>query len=445
MHVVERFAAWAAAFRKEALSSDVLHHAKRAVIDWHAALLPGAVAPPGTLLEISLKEEIGFGKARLALGKPAGMRAAALINGTAAHTAEFDDIFRDGIYHPGAPTIAAALALGQSLSLRGIDLLKGIVVGYEISTRIGAAMGRAHYKYWHNTGTIGCFGAAAACSELLKLDSERFAHALATVATFSAGLQQAFRMDSMSKPLHAGRAAEAGLTAALAARDGVTGSLDILEAAEGYASAMGYGENGKPDWERVLETLGTSFNITRMTFKNHGCCGHTFAAIDGALALQKKMRVSADEIEKIEVGTYRAGVEVSHYENPRTPAEGRFSLKYVVATALAHGSVRLSAFEEQMLSDPRTKGLMQKISVAIDPELDAAFPAKRAARVAITARGGRREEFLQPTRKGDPDMPLTDAELEQKFLELAAPVLGEDPARKLLRRLWRLEAELKLA
>jgi 2-methylcitrate dehydratase PrpD len=182
-----------------------------------------------------------------------------------------------------------------------------------------------------------------------------------------------------------------------------------------------------------------------MTFKNHGCCGHTFAAIDGALALQKKMRVAADEIEKIEVGTYRAGVEVSHYENPRTPAEGRFSLKYVVATALAHGSVRLSAFEEQMLSDPRTKGLMQKISVAIDPELDAAFPAKRAARVAITARGGRREEFLQPTRKGDPDMPLTDAELEQKFLELAAPVVGEEPARKLLARLWRLETEKKLA
>jgi 2-methylcitrate dehydratase PrpD len=445
MHVVERFAAWAAGCRNERLSGEVLHHAKRAVIDWHAALYPGAVAPPATLLEKSLVDELDRGNSFLALGRKAAPRAAALINGTAAHTAEFDDIFRDGIYHPGAPTIAAALALGQSLSLNGIDLLKGIVVGYEISTRIGAAMGRPHYRYWHNTGTIGCFGAAAACSELLNLDSARFAHALATVATFSAGLQQAFRTDSMSKPLHAGRAAEAGLTAALAARDGVTGSLDILEAKEGYGSAMGYGENGKADWERVLKTLGSSFNITQMTFKNHGCCGHTFAAIDGALALQKKMQVSADEIEKIEVGTYRAGVEVSHYENPRTPAEGRFSLKYVVATALAHGSVRLAAFREEMLSDTRTRGLMQKISVAIDPALDAAFPAKRAARVAITARGGRREEFLQPTRKGDPDMPLTDRELEQKFLELAAPVLGEDPARKLLQRLWRLEAEMKLA
>src|SRR3982074_2404671 len=445
MYVVERFAGFAESFRTEPLAPLVLHHAKRAVIDWYAAVLPGAVLPPATLLARALAEELDRGKSRLAMGRHATIRAAALINGSAAHTVEVDDIFRDGIYHPGAPTIAAALALAQARSSSGEAFLRAIIVGYEISTRIAAAMGRAHYKYWHNTGTIGCFGACAAAAELLRLDGMRFAHALATVATFSAGLQQAFRMDSMSKPLHAGRAAEAGLTAALAARDGVTGSVDILEAAQGYGSAMGYGENGKPDWQQVLKTLGTSFNITQMTFKNHGCCGHTFAAIDGALALQKKMRVSAGDIEKIEVGTYRAGVEVSHYENPRTPAEGRFSLRYVVATALAHGSVRLSAFEERMLSDPGTKGLMRKISVAIDPELDAAFPARRAARVAITARGGRREGFLQATPQGDPDMPLTDAELDQKFLELAAPVLGEDPARKLLHRLWRLEAETSLA
>src|SRR5262249_55928923 len=149
-------------------------------------------------------------------------------NATAAHTAEVDDIFRDGIYHPGAPTIAAAFSLSEKE-----NLLRAVVVGYEISTRIGAAMGRAHYKYWHNTGTIGCFGAAAAAAEALALDAGRFAHALATVATFSAGLQQAFRMDSMSKPLHAGHAAEAGVLAALAAREGVTGSLDVMEGEAG--------------------------------------------------------------------------------------------------------------------------------------------------------------------------------------------------------------------
>jgi 2-methylcitrate dehydratase PrpD len=418
-HAVERLAAWAVDFRSRPLEPEVLHHAKRAVIDWYAAYYPGSVAAPATLLENAFS-----------LQDP---RTRALIMGSAAHTAEVDDIFRDGIYHPGAPTISAALAIAQSLDLSGMDFLRAVVVGYEISTRIGAAMGRAHYKYWHNTGTIGCFGACSAVAEVLKLNEGQFAHALATVTTFSAGLQQAFRMDSMSKPLHAGRGAEAGVTAALAAREGVTGSLDVMQ---GFGKAMG----DDPDWGAAFSTLGRDWHITRMTFKNHACCGHTFAAIDGALALKARMKVATEDIERVRVGTYRAGVEVAHYDAPRTPSEGRFSLKYVVATALAHGSVRLAAFQSSRLNDPDTRNLMQKISVGIDPELDATFPRQRAARVAIEARGGRREEFLQPTRKGDPDMPLSDREVEEKYLELAAPVIGADKAKDLLQRLWRLEA-----
>jgi 2-methylcitrate dehydratase PrpD len=419
-HVVERLAAWAVDSRSRPLGAEVLHHAKRAVIDWHAAYYPGTVVPPATLLEKAFP------------GERDSVRTRALIMGTAAHTEEVDDIFRDGIYHPGAPTISAALAVAKSLNLSGMDFLRAVVVGYEISTRIGAAMGRAHYKYWHNTGTIGCFGACAAVAEVLGLSQNHFSHALATVTTFAAGLQQAFRMDSMSKPLHAGRAAEAGVTAALAAREGVTGSLDVIE---GFGKAMG----DDPDWEAAFATLGREFHITRMTFKNHACCGHTFAAIDGALALKARMKIAAEEIERVRVGTYRAGVEVAHYDAPRTPAEGRFSLKYVVATALTHGSVRLAAFESSRLENPQTKALMGKISVAIDPELDATFPRQRAARVSIEARG-KREEFLQPTRKGDPDMPLTDREVEEKYLELVTPVLGAAKAKDLLQRLWRLEA-----
>ena len=434
MHLVERFASWAAGARKSAFSDEVLHHARRAVIDWHAALLPGAVVAPATLLEKSFSEELDRGSALLALGRKASPRLAALINGTAAHTVEVDDIYRDGIYHPGAPTIAAALAVSQGASFSGSDFLRAVIAGYEISTRIGAAMGKAHYRYWHNTGTIGCFGAAAAAAEALQLDEARFAHALATVATFAAGLQQAFRMDSMSKPLHAGRAAEAGVSAALMAQAGVIGSLDVMEGDAGFGRAMG----GNPDWERGLATLGRDFHITRMTFKNHSCCGHTFAAIDGALELKQRMQLDPNDIESIVVRTYRAGVEVSHYENPGTPAEGRFSLKYVVATALTHGSVRLAAFTPERLQDAATRKLMQKIEVAIDPELDAAFPGQRAARVAIAARGDRRAEWLQPTRIGDPDAPLSDAALESKFTELAEPVLGAAKARELLARLWQL-------
>jgi 2-methylcitrate dehydratase PrpD len=326
------------------------------------------------------------------------------------------------------------MAVAQSRSKDGTSLLRAIVVGYEISTRIGAAMGKAHYKHWHNTGTIGCFGAAAACSELLGLNAKQFAHALATVATFAAALQQAFRMDSMSKPLHAGRAAEAGVTAALAAQAGVTGSLDCIE---GFGRAMGDG----PDWEKALASLGRDWHITQMTFKNHACCGHTFAAIDGALELKK--RLALENIRSVKIGTYRAGLEVAHYEEPRTPAEGRFSLKYVVATALTHGSVRLAAFEPERLNDATTRALMKKVSVELDPQLDAAFPKQRAARVRIELANGKSEEWLQPTRKGDPDMPLSDAELDAKFLELVGPVLGTS-AKARLERLWRLETQATL-
>jgi 2-methylcitrate dehydratase PrpD len=175
-----------------------------------------------------------------------------------------------------------------------------------------------------------------------------------------------------------------------------------------------------------------------MTFKNHACCGHTFAAIDGALELKKRMQVEPQDIEQVEVATYRAGLEVAHYEAPRTPAEARFSLKYVVASALAHGSVRLAAFEPDRLACETTRALMRKTSLSVDPELEAAFPAQRAARVAIRARG-RREELLQPTRIGDPDAPLSDRVLEEKYFELATPVLGEVAASEVLKRLWRLE------
>ncbi len=444
IYVVEQFAHWATAYRAQAITPEVAHHTKRAMVDWFAALWPGAVLPPATLFEKSLAEELGHGSARLALGQRATTRTAGFINGSAAHTAEVDDIFRDGIYHPGAPTIAAALALAQTRGISGEALMRAVIVGYEVSTRIGATMGRDHYKYFHNTGTIGCFGAAAACAEILQLDAPRFAHALATVATFSSALQQAFRMDSMSKPLHAGRAAEAGITAALGAADGVTGSLDVLEGSAGYGKALSHGNAG-PDWTHIAATLGKDFHINRMTFKNHACCGHSFAAIDGALAVKKAMNIAADEIARIRIGAYRATLEVAGYETPQTPAEARFSTKYTVATALTHGNVRLAAFEPPRMGDASTRSLMTKIEMVIDPELDATFPRQRAARVTIETRDGRRMEHLQPTRKGDPDAPLTDTELDEKYMELATPVLGTARAQQLLGQLWKLEAQTDLA
>jgi 2-methylcitrate dehydratase PrpD len=214
-----------------------------------------------------------------------------------------------------------------------------------------------------------------------------------------------------------------------------------MEGEAGYGRAMGDG----PDWERSLATLGQDFHITQMTFKNHACCGHAFAAIDGALALKERMGVAAAEIARVRVGGYRATLEVAGIAEPATAAEARFSTPYLVATALTHGSVRLAAFEPARLEDAATRSLMRRVELALDPGIDAAFPARRSARVAIESHDGRRGEHLQATRKGDPDMPLSDAELEHKYFELVSPVLGDERARRLLARLWRLESETQLS
>jgi len=440
MTTIEILAEAGVALARQPLTASQRHHAQRAVVDWASALLPGAVQAPAQAVAQALADDLDHGRSRLASGRPATARAAALVNGTAAHTVEVDDIYREAIYHPGAPTISAAWAVAQDVAADGTQFLQAVVAGYELSTRIGTALGRAHYRYWHNTGTVGCFGAAAAAAALYGLDSTRFAHALATAATFASGLQQAFRTDSMSKPLHAGRAAEAGVLAAQLARAGVTGSAAVLDGETGLGRALGERGAGGLDWSAALVDLGQVFHIEAMTFKNHACCGHTFAAIDGALALKQQMAISADDIASVQVATYRPALEVAGHTQPRTAAEARFSLFYVVATALRFDRVRLAAFSDERLQDPQTRALMQRITLTVDPAIDVAFPARRAARLTVTTHGGRTSSRLQPTRKGDPELPLSDADLDDKFIELAGPVLGAQRAHAVLGRLWSLDS-----
>ncbi|MCJ2116748.1 MmgE/PrpD family protein [Methylobacterium sp. J-001] len=433
--VIEALADYAAAECERSLPADVLHHAKRALIDWFAALLPGAQLPPATLLAAALADEFGAegGAVVYGTGRRGPLRTAALINATASHIIEFDDIFRDAIYHPGCPVIGAALAAAQASGADGAALLRAIVIGYEVSTRIGVAVQPSHYRYWHTTGTIGTFGAAAATAALLGLDAGRMAHALATAATMAAGLQQAFRSDAMSKPLHAGHAAEAGALAALAASRGVTGALDVLEGEAGFGAAMSRGA----DWARAVEDLGRRYNICAMTFKNHGCCGHAFAAIDAALALRPNLDL--DAIAAITIGTYRTALDVTDRRAVATPFEGRFSTPFTVASAVVHGSVRLDAVSPERLADPRVQALMRRVAMVVDPECEAAFPGRRSAVVTITLTDGRRLTQRQPTRKGDPDAPLTDDELADKFRELAAPAVGAAAAADLLATLRTLD------
>lgn len=433
--LLEQIADYGVREQTSKLSPEVIHHAKRAVIDWYAALLPGSVVAPATLLEQALSEDLDRGRARLASGRHATLRAAALINGAASHSVEFDDIYRDAGYHPGSPVISAALAAAQATGASGELFLRGVIVGYEVSTRIGEAVMPSHYTYWHTTGTVGSFGAAAAVATILRCNRQQFMHALATVGSFASGLKQAFLSQAMTKPLHGGHAADVGAMAAMAAAKGLTGALDILEGEVGFGAAMSDGA----DWSKATRGLGTDYHIVHVTFKNHGCCGHTFPSIDAVLTLKEKHGFTYGDIRRIRLASYKAGLDIIDNAQPEGAYQAKFSIQYTVAHALVHGSVRLNAFAPERLNDAEVRALMQKIEVVADPELSKGYPTQRAAQVEIELNDGRRLAHFQPYRKGDPELPLTDEELNGKFIELAEPVIGSASARSLLDQLWRTD------
>ncbi|MDP6602854.1 MAG: MmgE/PrpD family protein [Rhodospirillales bacterium] len=434
--IVNRFAEFVASAPTMRLAPAVAHAARRCVIDWFACAIPGGVVAPATLLAEALVAESVGGRAMLVpSGRKQSVRNAALINGAASHTLEFDDIYRDAVFHPGVVVIPPALAAAQGAQANGERFLRAVVAGYEVANRIGAAVTPAHYEYWHTTGTVGTFGAAAAAASVFGLDADQAADALANAGTFAAGLQQAFRSDSMSKPLHAGRAAETGVLVAKAAAKGVTGAHDILEGARGFAAAM----VGEVDWEAALRDLGVDFSIVRTTQKNHSACGHSHAAIDGALELVQRHGIETGDIAAVRVGTYAKGLEVTANRDPKTAFEAKFSLTYCVAAGLLTGRVRLDAFTPERLRDAGLRALMNRIETYVDAEADARFPHGRGAVVEIETVDGKRVQGEALTRKGDPDNPLSDAEIEDKYRELVTPVIGAERAESLLALLWRID------
>mgnify|MGYP003629651068 FL=1 len=436
------FAKYAADLSPNDLPADALHAAKRCLLDWFAAALPGTAIEPATLLTAAFKDCIGRGGARLyPSGDTTDARTAAFINGAASHTVEFDDIYRNALYHPGVPVISAALAIAQARGVSGARLLTGIVAGYEVSNRLGAAANPAHYEFWHTTGTIGTFGAAAAAANILGLSAEQTLHALANAGTLAAGLQQAFRADAMAKPLHGSHAAERGVTVALAAEQGVTGAPDILEGPRGFGNAMCL--NGlaaeQPDWARAAETLGQDYLIKQTTTKNHSACGHVHAAVDSVLLLAREHGLKPADVKEIRVGSYQKAEEICGNTNPQTAFEAKFSLVYCCAAALLWGSVRMAAFTPDRLQDPAVRDLMTRITLTTDPECQGNFPALRSAKVEVETTDGRVVSHYAPTRKGDPDAPLSDMELEDKYRDLASAVLGADGAESLLAAIWSID------
>lgn len=431
MTLLLKFGQFIEAAQTARLDQSVINHAQRALLDWHTALIAGSTTDAANKLRQAFDDELGMGSCAIAgSDKKASARMAAFINGTISHIAEYDDIYRDGAYHPACPTISAAVALAEHKKLPLKILLESIVVGYEVSTRIAEVIQPSHYEYFHTTGTVGVFGASAACSYLLGLNAEQACDAMSTAGTFASGLQQAFRSDSMTKPMHAGHAAEVGLNAALTAQAGMTGTADLLEGSAGFGAAMTKGAR----WENLFDHFGEGYNITKMTFKNYGCCGHTFPAIDAVGLILDQNKIHFTEIKAIRVGGYKPTVEVCAYRHPQSPFEAKFSLSYTVSARAVLGRVREKAFMPEALKNADIAVLEDKVSLAIDPECASKFPKNRTAKVEIELLDGRIFKHHQVTRHGDPDDPLTDQELLDKFYELVAPRTGDSDSKDLAQK-----------
>jgi 2-methylcitrate dehydratase PrpD len=398
-----------------------------AVVDWFGATIAGSVMPASQIASRARFLVDQPGPARLIPdGRQASVRTAALLNGLFSHEAEMDDIYREGIYHPGSPTVAAALAVAEGLDSSGDSFLRAVAGGYEVGCRIAEIINPAHYRYWHTTGTAGTIGAAAAAGLLLGLDDTQLAHALAVSASMAAGLQQAFRSGSMSKPLHAGHAAEAGVLAASLAEAGYRGAPDILDGDVGFSVAMSDG----PTWPDDLHTPGPTAAISRITVKPHACCGHTFAAVDAALDLRAR-GLDPTRVKSIEVQTYQVAIDVAGGRAVRTPGEAKFSLGYCLGAALLLGSVGMRSFDQVHLDDPLLQRFAATTVLQNDAEMTAAFPGRRKARVIVVDEDGRTWEAERATRRGDPDSPLSPAERRTKFDDLVVPVIGDNAAATL--------------
>lgn len=443
--ITKTFADFAAQLSYEKLPDEAVSAARKVFMDWLGNAYAGAGTRTGQIIQEVVAESGGNPEASL-IGFKAKSNAlnAALVNGGISHIVEFDDIYKNAIYHPGAPTIAAALAVAEKLKVDGKRLITGIVAGYEVSDRIGEALQPSHYRFWHTTGTIGTFGAAAAAGNILGLNQEQMLWAMGSAGTMAAGLWQ-FLDDGqlMTKPLHPGRAASNGVLAALLAKKDFNGATRILEGEKGFGKAM------STDWgfDRVMATLGKEWLVAQTTFKAYAACGHTHPTIDCILALKKDHGVTADDVEKVRVRTYGQAYTVCNNPTPVTTYQAKFSLQYTAAIALRFGLVGTAEFAQERIGDPETAAVMRKITVEADPELTPLAPAKRPAIVEITTKNGQTFTHRVDYRKGDPENPPTLEELQNKFRDLASATLPKadiEPTIEAVSGLERMEDVSKL-
>jgi 2-methylcitrate dehydratase PrpD len=440
--IIDGLAERIAAVCYDDLPAEAVHWAKVAILDTVGVTLAGAGEPCAAIVSGVLGSSGGecliFGT-----GRRASPLDAALVNGTAAHALDFDDVSNSLGGHPSAPLVPALFALGETLDVGGRDFLAAYVAGFETETRIARGVHFHHYeKGWHPTATLGVFGAAAACCHLLGLDAARTAMALAIAASFASGIKANF--GTMTKPLHVGHTARDGLFAALLARDGFTANSGALEHKQGFLNV--FNGPGNFDADKILRDWGRPWDIVDpgVAIKQHPCCGSTHPAIDALLGLRHGHDLAADlengRIERIDSWTHPRRLAHTDRPDPQSGLDAKFSVQYCLARAALEGQILLEHFEDEAFNDARVRRAMRRIHAAPHPDMGADSAEHLGAELRVTFTDG----TVVANRVGaalgrGPDNPLPPEALLAKFANCAGRALPGAAVARLQDLLLRLD------
>ncbi len=413
------------------LSAEAVEASKHCLLDWIGVTIAGLEEPLTQMLIEQAEADGGQKQASIVGdGRRVSTSQAALINGSASHALDYDDVQTRLQGHPTVPVAPVVLALGEKDGASGRDVITAFAAGVDAECRIGAYIGMSHYlKGWHSTATIGTFGAAVGASRMLGLDSEKCALAMGIAGTQAAGLKSMF--GTMCKPLHAGKAAQNGLFAANMAARGFTSRPDVLERHQGFAHT----QTEATDISAGLLGLHERFEVRDALFKYHAACYMTHSTIEAIHNIQRKANLVPDNIDKVEVTVVAGAVDVCGIPTPSSGLEGKFSLRYCAAIAInGDDTARLDTYSDEMVKEPHLVDLLNKVAVAEKDSLE-----RMAAEVTIHTKDG-----VVHYEHYDAGIPAADLDaqwdkLVNKFRACVDPVLGNEKTEKIIDKVKHLD------
>ncbi|MDE0306861.1 MAG: MmgE/PrpD family protein [Albidovulum sp.] len=357
--------------------------------------------------------------------------SASLINGISSHVLDFDDTHLKTIIHPAGPVSSALLALAELRPMSSREFLTAQIIGTEVECRIGNSVYPDHYdRGWHITGTAGVFGSAAACGRAIGLGPRQMQWALGLAATQSSGLREMF--GTMTKSFHPGAAARNGMMAALLAEAGFDSSEHGIEARRGWANVV----SDKRDYGEILGELGRRWESALNSYKPFACGIVIHPAIDGCRKIRDE--IGADRvarIDRVELATAPLVLELTGKTSPKTGLEGKFSVFHAAACALLRGDGSPEAFTDEAVNDPGLVAMCARIHVRTDTAIH-----EDSVSIKVFFEDGTRLEKRIDHAVGSRDNPLTDSQLDEKFIKQARSILGDDRTRILLAKAWRIGA-----